>query len=210
MNNKILSVILVAGIATTGFAGISSANTGTTLSDVTEKIESGVESLTHSGEKFGKRKGLKNLTDDERLALESMSNEQKQAFFAEKKAEMTAQKEAGKAVVDKLINGESLTADEEATRLELLAKIEERSGSHSKPGAEVIAKVLAGDELTDEDQATLAEMQEKRAEREAQKAILEPIKAKLEAGETLTSEEQAVLDEMKANKSERKGQRGNR
>ena len=48
-------------------------------------------------------------------------------------------------------------------------------------------------------------MQTKHAEREAQKAIMEPIKAKLDAGETLSDEEQSVLDEMKANKPEGKG-----
>ena len=45
-----------------------------------------------------------------------MSDSEKQAFFEAKKTEMKAQKEASKAVIVKLINGESLTAAEETTR----------------------------------------------------------------------------------------------
>jgi hypothetical protein len=54
-------------------------------------------------------------------------------------------------------------------------------------------------------------MQAKRSEREAQKAIMEPIKAKLDAGEELSDEEQATFDDYKANKPEGKGKgKGNK
>ncbi|MDA9129270.1 hypothetical protein N9J72_02215 [Candidatus Gracilibacteria bacterium] len=210
MNNKILSVILVLGIASTGFAGISAANSGQTLSGVTNSIEQGVTKMSEGKSHFGKRKGLKNLTDEEKATLDSLSDEEKQAFFAAKKEEMVAQKEASKAVMDKLIAGETLTAAEDATRLEMIAKMAEHAdGERTKPGAEIAAKILVGDELTADEETELAEMQEKQAEREAQKALLEPIKAKLEAGETLTEAEQATLDEAKANGSKGK-MRGNR
>lgn len=143
-----------------------------------------------------------------------MSDEDKQAFFEAKKTEMTAQKEAGKAVIDKLINGESLTAAEEATRGEMLIKMEDTDSKHKGKGAgsEIIVKILAGDELTADEETQIAEMQAKHAEREAQMAILESIKAKLDAGETLSDDEQAILDEAKANAPEgkggKKGQRG--
>lgn len=144
-----------------------------------------------------------------------MTDEEKKAFFEVKKAEMKAQKEAKKAVVDKLIAGESLTADEEALRLEALSKIEERSGKRSKPGADIIAKVLAGDELSADEQTQLAEMQARHAEKEAQRAILKPIRDKVDAGEELTEEEQTILDEAKQKRKERKkggrdGRKGDR
>jgi len=207
MNNKILSIVLVVGIASTWFAGISAANSGTTISDITEKVESGIKWMSHDGNKFGKRKGLKNLTEDERQALESMTDEEKKAFFDAKKETMKAEKEASRAVVAKLMNGKALTADEEATRLALLAKLESRV-SEWKPvreWAELTVKILAGDELTAEDEAALAEKKAKHEEREARKAIIEPIKAKLDAGEELTDEEQALLDEAKSNKKGKKG-----
>ena len=100
-----------------------------------------------------------------------MTDEEKQAFFDTKKAERQAQMEAGKAVINKLIAGESLTADEEALRLEMLAKIEE--GKHQRNNADIIAKVLAGDALTQAEETELVEMQEKHAERQAEKAKIE-------------------------------------
>lgn len=141
-----------------------------------------------------------------------MSDVEKKAFFDAKKQAMKAQKEAGKAVIDKLIAGESLTADEEATRLEMIAKIAEKADSgKTKQGSEIIAKILAGDELTADEETQLSEMQAKHAEREAQRAILKPIRDKVDAGETLTDEEQAVLDDHKANKPEgKKGGKGQR
>jgi hypothetical protein len=54
-----------------------------------------------------------------------MSDDEKKTFFIAKKEVMKAQKEASKAVIDTLINGESLTSAEETIRLELLAKMED-------------------------------------------------------------------------------------
>lgn len=217
MNNKILSAVLVVGIATTGFAGISAANEGLLGDNIEQRVdtlESKIQERVWGDGKrgFGKRKWLKNLTDAEKLALESMSDEEKQVFFEAKKAEKKAQKEVRKAVVDKLIAGESLSSSEEDIRLEALAKIEERSGKKSKPGADIIAKVLAGDELTADEQAELIQMQADRVEREAQRAIIEPIKEKQKAGEQLTEEEQSILDAAKAERKQKKrwGKKGNR
>lgn len=237
MNNKILSVVLVAGIATTGFAWLSSANETWTgvingnseIQEIKEKLESGLaltvweqstldeakanrwEKGSHKG---GKRKGGGKLSDEEQALLENMSDEEKQAFFIAKKEEMNAQKEAKADVVTALIAGETLTAEQELIRTEILAQREAATaeGKEVKPGKEVILKLLSGETLTDEDQASLDEMKAKSEEREAQKAILEPIKAKLDAGEELSDEEQAVLDDHKATKSEGKqgGRKGNK
>lgn len=204
MNNKILSFVLIAGIATTWFAGISAANTGTTLTDMKSGFEEWVQKIT------GKWKGFKNLSEDEKLALESMTDEERKAFFTAKKAEKKAQKEAIKSVVDKLLAWEPLTASEEATRLEALAKIEERSDKRSKPGAEIIAKILAGDELTSEELTQLESMQEKRAEREAQREAIKTLRDKVDAGENLTDEEQAFLDQVKSERKWKKWGKWNR
>ena len=206
MNNKILSVVLVLGIASTGFAGISAANSGSVLGNSNTTLEQWAEKKMKYWSYFGKRKGLKNLTDEEKTNLESMTDEEKQAFFTGKKEEMNAQKEAKKVVIDKLVAGESLTAAEDATRLEMIAKMEENTDSkRTKPGSDIIAKILAGDALTDAEQTEFSEMQAKRAERAAQKALIQPIMEKKKAGEELTADEQATLDELK---SERKGKKG--
>jgi len=232
MNNKILSVVLVAGVAVTGFAGLSSANeTGTgffkgnsEIREIKEKIESGVE-ITETeqtlldearskkgGNKFGKRKWLKNLSDEDKALLETMDDDEKKAFFDAKKAQMNAVKETHKAVVAKLIAGETLSDDEELARVEILERL---SGDKAakKPGTEVIKKLVNGETLSATEITQLAEMQAKHEEREAQKAIIEPIKAKLDAGEELSDVEQALLDEAKAEreengKSKGKGKKG--
>jgi hypothetical protein len=236
MNNKILSVVLVVGISATGFAGISAANETSTgsffkwnieIKELFEKAKSGVEltsdeqttldeAKANRAEKWaehgGKRKGGGHLTDDEKAALESMSDDEKKTFFIAKKEVMKAQKEASKAVIDTLINGESLTSAEETIRLELLAKMEDTDFNNRGRGngewREIIAKILAGDELSADDVAFIAEKEAKHAEREAQRAIIAPIIEKKKTGEELTSEEQAVLDEMKENRPEGKGYRG--
>jgi hypothetical protein len=125
-----------------------------------------------------------------------MTDTEKQEFFAIKKEEMQAQREVEKSVIDKLIAGESLTADEEATRLELISKFESEDNEHAerRDGGDIIAKLLAGDELTSEETASLAEMQALHTEREAQMEILKPILEKVKAGEELTTDEQALLD----------------
>ena len=228
MNNKILSVVLVAGVAATGFAGLSSASeTGTgffkgnsEIRELKEKVESGVELTateqatldelkSHKGDKSahgGKRKGRGKLSDEEKAELENLSDEEKKAFFEAKKTEMNAAKEAKAALVAKLIAGESLSNEQETLRAEMVEKLSENSDKVSKkPGFEVIKKLINGESITAEDQVILDEMQAKKAEKEAQKAILEPIKAKLEAGEELTADEQATLDELKANKGDKKG-----
>jgi len=245
MNNKILSVVLVAGIATTSFAGISAANnSGSLLWDKSEirelmvKSESG-EALTSDeqalldeaktkfqGKKSNfKRNWFKSLTEEEKTAIESMSDEEKQAFFESKKEEKMAQMEAGKSVINKLITGESLTADEEALRLEMLAKFESEDNSHPqrKGGWDIIAKILAWDELTEDEANQVIEMQAKQAERAAEKAKIEAmsdtekeqyfedkklereaqretmmaLKEKVESGEALSDDEQALIDNAK-------------
>lgn len=45
MNNKIVSVVLVAGIATTGFAGISAANEGKMGKNIENKVDFAESSL---------------------------------------------------------------------------------------------------------------------------------------------------------------------
>lgn len=219
MNNKLLTVVLVAGIATTGFAGISAANEGL----LGENIENKIDSIEWSFEKrfegekwerkFGKRMGMKNLTDAEKIALKSMTGEEKKVFFDAKKAEKKAEHEARSAIIDKLMAGEKLTAAEEATRLEMLAKIEEHQAEGKRfwgkeNHREVIAKLLAGDELTNEERVILKEMKAKKAEREAKRALIEPLLEKMRAGEELTDEEKQVLKDNTPERKEKRGHHG--
>jgi hypothetical protein len=44
------------------------------------------------------------LTDEEKTKLESMTDEEKKAFFETKRTELEAKQEAKEAVIDKLLN----------------------------------------------------------------------------------------------------------
>ncbi len=208
MNNKVLSVVLVTGIVTTWFAGISAADEWLLGENLEQKVELMEENLEQkfdslenrfSGNKFGKRKGLKHLTDDEKQALETMSDEEKKAFFDAKKAQMKAKKQLHKTVVAKLIVWEVLSDDEELARVEILERLSGDKASKREHTA-TIKKLVNGETLTVAEQAELAAMQAKHAEREEMRAIIEPIKQKKKAGEELTEEEKNILKEARKNK----------
>lgn len=249
MNNKVLSVVLVAGIAATGFAGVSSANlsgSGFTvdaeIKELIMKARSGEDLSVQEQAKIdelkaqfserksdgkrgykghGKRSGFKMLTDEEKAELESMSDEERQAFFEAKKEEMKAKKQAAKTLIDTLIAGGALTSEQETLRAEMLEKIAEHGGK--RDNAPVIEKLLKGEQLTDEDRAVIEEMQARKAEREAERAKVEAmtdeekevyfaekkaerqakkeeVKALIEKvrnGEELTDEQQELVDNAK-------------
>ncbi len=76
---------------------------------------------------------MKWLTDDEKTSLETMTNDEKKEFFdtnrIERKAYMDTRKlerQSHEAVIDKLINGETLTAEEEVIREEIKIKRADR------------------------------------------------------------------------------------
>ncbi len=140
-------------------------------------------------DKKGGKKGMKNhLTDEEKVLVESMSDDEKKAFFETKKAEHTANKEARKTVMDKLLAGIALTAEEETLRVEIATKMNDTTSESKKKGRkgngetkEIMKKLVNGETITAEEKATLEEMkakheerkikkEEKKAEREAKKA----------------------------------------
>ncbi len=231
MNNKLLSWILVVWIAATGFAGYSQADDTNTwaiekpnseLRELFKKQKSGAilnadeqakleEVKANRGEgkkgkrwgKHGKRNGLSFLSDTEKASLESMTDDEKKAFFTAKKEEKKAEKEASQAIISKLINGESITDTERASLQEKQAAFAdkgdrpEREGNNEKAAMKaVITKLIAGEALTADEQATLDEIKAKKEERE----VLKALKEKVKAGEELTEAEQAQVDAFKAEK----------
>lgn len=104
------------------------------------------------------------LTDEEKTKLESMTAEQKKAFFEQKITEAKVKAEAKEIVIDKLLAGTALTADEEILRQEI---IKERADMKAKKAAmdanmaamkTIMEKKKAGTVLTTEEQATLDSM----------------------------------------------------
>jgi len=66
------------------------------------------------------------LTTEEKTSLESMTNEEKKAFFEARKFEKKAKRDSREGVIDKLLAWEVLTADEEVVRAEIIKERADR------------------------------------------------------------------------------------
>lgn len=101
------------------------------------------------------------LTDAEKTALQSMSDSEKQAFFEKKMETARAERDAKEAVIDKVLNGESLTSDEQTLlttiKTERAAQKEERAKREAEMTAmkAIFDKQKAGTTLTADEQAKL-------------------------------------------------------
>lgn len=101
-----------------------------------------------------------NLTDEEKTTLESLSDEEKQAFFEKKREEQEAKMESREAVIDKLLNAESLSDADKV----IVEEIKVQRAEHKARKLEMQAmkvlfdKVKNGETLTVDEQAKLDEL----------------------------------------------------
>lgn len=104
------------------------------------------------------------MTDAEKTAFEAMSATEKQTYLETKRTEADARRDAHEAVVDKLLAGTALTADEEKIRQEIIAHRTEMKAKRAEMEANrakiqtVLEKQKAGTTLTTEEQALLDSM----------------------------------------------------
>ena len=63
---------------------------------------------------------MKELTTEEKTALESMTDAEKKAFFESKQTEAKVKMETRESVIDKLLAGTTLTSEEETIRQEII------------------------------------------------------------------------------------------
>lgn len=104
---------------------------------------------------FGGWPEMSQLTDEEKTALESMSDDEKKAFFETKRSENEAKMEARENVIDKLLNGEALSADEEKIKEEIKLQRAEMKAKRAemKELRTLMEKQKAGTTLTADEQA---------------------------------------------------------
>lgn len=121
-NKKLLAGLLLATVTATAtwlsysFADDTTTSTGSVKSETTFKTR-------WMGERRGGWFGhLENLTDAEKTALTSMTDEQKKAFFETKKTQMEAIRTARENVIDKLLAWTTLTQEEENIRAEIITQ----------------------------------------------------------------------------------------
>lgn len=104
------------------------------------------------------------LTDAEKTKLESMTDSEKKAFFEAKMTAEKAERDTKEAVIDKLINWQSLTDSEKVTlekikteRAERKAEMQKREAEMTKVKA-ILEKKKAWTALTADEQKVLDEM----------------------------------------------------
>mgnify|MGYP002350949313 CR=1 FL=1 len=97
---------------------------------------------------------MNKLTDEEKTALESMTDEEKKAFFEEKRTEAETKRESRENVIDKLLAWETLTTDEETVRQEIITERAERKVKQEEMNEmrTLMEKVKNWETLTDEEQ----------------------------------------------------------
>ncbi|MDP2090834.1 MAG: hypothetical protein Q8K30_04525 [Candidatus Gracilibacteria bacterium] len=184
INKKILAGLLLVSIVTAGIGSTfaNDTNTGTTSTGriIKGEFKKGLGGFGF-GKHFGNKGGYYNLTDAEKTALKSMTNDEKKAFYDKKGLENKkimdenfAKKEKEEAVIDALLAGNKLTDEQNALRNEIIKERNERK----------------------------IEMQKRKNQMDEIKKIID----KKESGIELTTEEKTKLEELKGEK--RKGRHG--
>lgn len=181
MKNKVFATIVLATLATAWLVWTTSANfwlfskeNRTEIVELMEKVQSWetltideqskLDELKSQIQPLGLKKGrdwvMKWLSTEEKTSLESMTTEERQAFTNQKRSERQAEMEAKRierenheAVIDKLINGETLTADEQVILDEIKLKRAERQELRA-----LMQNARAWETLTLQEQARLDEL----------------------------------------------------
>lgn len=173
MNKKIiagatLAAIGLAGISTT-FASVT--NTGTTTENTTNNSATVANNNQENGPRHDKwgmahmdGRMMDNLTDAEKTTLQSLSETEKKAFFEKKMTEEKAKRDKEEAIIDKLLAGTSLTAEEETTRQEIIKSRAERKTKMAEMEQKrteieaILKKKEAGTTLTADEEKILSSM----------------------------------------------------
>jgi Spy/CpxP family protein refolding chaperone len=150
MNKSILltgaTLATLSLFAATTFAATSNGTIG-----LTNKI------IQSSDGTKGRHRPMIELTDTEKTALTSMSDTDKRVFFDQKHTEMKAKHEVYEAIIDKLLAGQALTADEEILRKMIITERASKKAKKTQMKA-ILDKKKTGTALTDDEQKLLDSM----------------------------------------------------
>lgn len=97
---------------------------------------------------------MQSLTDDEKKSLESMTDAQKKEFFQKKMDEQKAKMDARDAVIDKLLNGESLSDADKGVVSEIKTERAKMKAERAQMDA-IHTKLEKNETLTTEEQTFL-------------------------------------------------------
>lgn len=188
MKTKIITWLVLASVVTAWAVTFAATDTNTwnTVSNLKHKFERWISESTSEfrmkwdkwermwGERwemgwmFGMMWAKTQLTDEEKTKLESMTDAEKQAFFEQKRTEAEAKVEAREAVIDKLLNWETLTDAEKVIAEEIKTQRAEAKKQRE-------------------------EMKTKQAEMKAKMDAIKPLLEKQKAWTALTDTEKAKI-----------------
>lgn len=107
---------------------------------------------------------MEQMTDAEKTAFEAMSDTEKQTYMEKKHTEAEAKRDAHEVVIDKLLAGTALTADEETLRKTIITERAERKVKQAEMEVNrtkiqaILEKKKAGTALTADEQTLLDSM----------------------------------------------------
>lgn len=162
-HKKILAGLLVSCVTITwiSYSFADDTNTGSAAS-VKEFAKNiwGKMFKNHFEKRWGEWRWME-LTDAEKTALESMTQEDKQAFFEAKRSEQEAKREEREVIIDTLLSGGTLTSNQEIVRAEIIKEraLQKADMEERKIQMETIKTLLekkkSGETLTSEEETTL-------------------------------------------------------
>ena len=161
MNKSVLTALVVMpAIAASSLVGVTFANsnsvdTSSVKNGFQKQIQGGLNHLKWDHRMNGGMiHGMQNLTDDEKKSLESMTDTQKKEFFQKKMDKQKVKMDARDAVLDKLLNGESLSDADKVIVTEIKAERAKMKAERAQMD-NIRTKIDKNETLTTEEQAFL-------------------------------------------------------
>lgn len=136
MKTKIIAVTTLASLSLIGVSQAFAQETSQNTSATQKLAQNEVVKIKKSFSQEKHKKFHSELTEAEKTALDAMTETEKAEFFQKKQSEHKAKKEAKEAVLDKILAGQSLTADEEIIRQEIIADRAEKKARKAERQAQ--------------------------------------------------------------------------
>ncbi len=152
-----MATLAVVGASLIGTSIYAATSTNTNASKMTHDME-------HFGMKMGGKRSMAQMTEAEKTAFEAMSDTERRKYMEKKHTEMVAKRDAHEALIDKLLAGQVLTADEETLRKTIITERAERKVKQAEMEANrtkiqaILEKKMTGTTLTADEQTLLESM----------------------------------------------------
>ena len=159
-NKKILAAVLLTALTATWVTFASNQDVTSTWN--TQKEQRFFKKWFDFNDRKWAWFWFQELTQEEKTSLETMTSEEKKAFFESKMTQMQEKRELHEKVIDKLLNKETLTSQEEEIRQEIITQRAENKAKRleMEEYRSIMEKQKSNETLTSEEQAKLEEFKQ--------------------------------------------------